>query len=148
MSDRCVFLFRFVSLDERCSVVTVIADVNIYICMYVHGRWDDEAVEVWAKRVYWGLDDIVDAFVKDFVPVYKRWYITDDVVRAKRRKSRKNNARRSQDDFELDAFFANAAWGELEGEEGGLGGGEGDRSREADVDGDERQAEPTGVQPR
>ena len=59
----------------------------------VRDRWDDEAVEVWAKRVYWGLDDIVDAFVKDFVPVYKRWYITDDVVRAKRRRRRTPPAR-------------------------------------------------------
>ena len=107
------------------------ADSDENICM---DRWDDEAVEVWAKRVYWGLDDIVDAFVKDFMPVYKRWYITDDVVRGKRRKSRKNNARRCQDDLELDAFFASATEAKHSEEEGELGvGEEGDRSREADV---------------
>ena len=115
----------------------------MYMCA---DRWDDEAVEVWAKRVYWGLDDIVDAFVKDFVPVYKRWYITDDVVRAKRRKSRKNNAHRSQDGFELDAFFANAPEAKLSEKEGEVGE-EGDRSGEADVD--EPQEPPTaGVQAR
>ena len=69
-------------------------------------RWNDEAVIIWARRLFWGYDDVIHEFENKLMPVLKIWYLTDFRVRSRRRKNRKENARRRNEDLELDTLFS------------------------------------------